>query len=537
MNVQRRTFLGGAGALLAAASLFQGARVLAAERDGTLTIAFASETSSVDPHWHIVTANSSVSQHIFDRLVHLDATQTPVPGLATAWKSVDDNTWEFVLREGVTFHDGAPLTVEDVIFSYDRAQNVPGAIFNLRAYLGDKTFEKVDEKTLRVRTQQSNPLVPIELSTTAIISRRIGEGATSADYNSGKAAIGTGPFKFVEYVPGARIVMERHDAYWGAKPEWRKVVIQPIAVGGSRVAALQAGDVDMIDSVPPADIAHLESAAGVALERGVANRMIFLSFDQGRKVSPFVRGKDGSEIPNPFLDLRVRQAINLAIDKKAIAARILEGNGQAAEQLVPPGIFGHNAGIKLVEPDIAKAKALLAEAGLPDGFRVTLHGPNDRFIRDTAVVQAVAQMLTRIGIATEVETMPGTVFYKRASGGGPEDGSEFSFFLIGYGAATGEVSAALRNLVHSFDKSKGFGSNNRLRYSNRELDAMIEKGLGTLDDDARRALFEEVCARAMNDVAVLPLYYPISVWGMKNSLTYTGRTDERTLAFDVTMKA
>lgn len=532
MELRRRALLGGIGALMLPSSFLGGTKVLAAEKDGTLTLGYTSESSSMDPHWHIVTPNTSVSQHIFDRLVHLDQSQRPVPGLALSWTALDEQTWEFKLRPNVKFHSGEPFTSDDVIFSYHRAQNVPGAIFNMRAYLADKTVEKIDDLTLRIRTAAPNPTVPSELSTTAIVSKKAAENAETKDYNEGKAAIGTGPYKFVEYVPGSQIVMERNDGYWGERPDWKRVVIKPIPVGGARVAALQSRNIDAIDNVPPADVAHLSAIKDVSLVRAVANRVVVLSMDHSRKVSPFVRGKDGSEIPNVFRDKRVRQAIDLAIDKRAIASRILENNGAPAEQFVPEGIFGHNPDIKLKPADPAKAKALLAEAGLAGGFQLTIHGPNDRFIRDASVVQAVSQMLTRIGISVQVDVMPGNAFYKRASGGGPEGGSEFSFFLVGYSPATGEVSGALRNLVHTVDTKHGFGSNNRTRYSNAEIDALIEQGLRTIDDAKRLAIFKDACAKAIEDVAFIPLYYPIGVWGTRSDLRFAGRSDERTLAMD-----
>ncbi len=533
MKTDRRMFLGGLGLALMPGALLRGAAAYAVTPDGGLVIGMASETSSIDPHWHIVTANSSVSQHIFDRLVHMDEHQGVVPGLAESWKAIDDTTWEFTLRAGASFHDGAPVTVEDLIFTYERAQNVQGAIFNLRAYLGDKTFEKVDERRLRVITKSANPIVPNELTAVAIISKAHGEGASSEDYNSGKATIGSGPYRFVSYTPGQSIVLARNDAYWGPKPAWAKVEIRPIANGGSRVAALQSGDVALIDSVPPADMAHLAGVSGIKTTKATANRMVFLFFDHNRETTPYAKANDGSEIPNPFRDLRVRQAFNLALDKAAIANRILSDAGEAASQLVPEGIFGFNPEVSVTKADAAKAKALLAEAGFPEGFTVTLHGPNDRFIRDSAVLQATAQMLARIGVKVEVDAMPSNIFYKRASSGGPDGVPEFSFFLVGYGAATGESSGPLRNLIHSYDKSKGYGSNNRGRYSNREIDALIEKGMATVDDTARKAIFEECAGRAIADVALVPLYYPISVWAESDTLAFAGRSDERTLAMDV----
>ncbi|WP_116132743.1 ABC transporter substrate-binding protein [Tropicimonas sp. IMCC34043] len=532
MELDRRIFLGGMGTLLIPTAFLPASPAFAVELDGTLTIGMSTESSSMDPHWHIQTANSSVSQHIFDRIVHLDKNQIEVPGLAESWQSIDSNTWEFTLRDGATFHNGDPVTVEDLIFSYERASNVPGAIFNLRAYLGDKRFEKVGDRTLRVITEHANPIVPRELATTAIISKRIGETALPEDYNSGEACIGSGPYKFVDYVPGQVIELERNEEYWGELPDWSRVVIRPIPTGGSRVAALQSGDVNVIDTVPPSDVEHLENDSEIDLGRGTANRMIFLFFDHGRDVSPYATAKDGSEIPNPFKSRLVRDAFDLAIDKKAIAARILSGNGAPAEQLVPAGIFGHNPDIPLRNADTAKAKAMLEEAGYPDGFKVTLHGPNDRFIRDSSVMQAAAQMLARIGIDIEVDAMPANIFYKRASSGGEGGVPEFSFFLVGYGAATGEVSAALRNLIHTYDASTGFGSNNRGRYSNPEIDLLIEEGMATLDDVRREEIYKTCCAMTVEDVAVVPLYYPISVWGMQSDIAFEGRSDERTLAMD-----
>ncbi|WP_164738307.1 ABC transporter substrate-binding protein [Frigidibacter oleivorans] len=531
MNLERRHVLGGLGTLFLPTGLLSIAPAFAAERDGTLTIGMSTESSSMDPHWHIQTANSSVSQHIFDRIVHMDENQLEVPGLAESWRNVDGNVWEFTLREGATFHNGDPVTVEDLIFSYARASDVPGAIFNLRAYLGDKTFEKADDRTLRVITEFANPIVPRELATTAIISKKVGETALPEDYNSGKACIGSGPYKFSQYIPGQVIEVERNDAYWGDKPDWSRVVFRPIPTGGSRVAALRSGDVSVIDSVPPSDVEGLEKDAGITLGRGTANRMIFLSFDHGRDVSPYATAKDGSEIPNPFKNQLVRDAFDLAIDKKAIAERILSGNGAPAEQLVPAGIFGNNPDIELRDADTARAKEMLAEAGYPDGFKLTMHGPNDRFIRDTAVLQAAAQMLARIGIAVDVDAMPANIFYKRASGG---DGGvpEFTFFLVGYGAATGEVSGILRNLIHTYDDVTGLGSNNRGRYSNPEIDRLIEEGMATVDDARREEIYQQACAMAVADVAVIPLYYPISVWGMESSIQFAGRSDERTLAMD-----
>ncbi len=537
MNINRRQFLGGAGVWAAASFIPLGigwpGSGWAAKAPEQLTLAFSNEPSSLDPHWHIVSANAALTTYLFDRLVYSDEKQRPQPGLAKSWRVIDDTTWEFELRQGVQFHNGAPLTVDDVIFTFDRAQKIVGSPFSLRAYLSDKSVEKVSDSVLRITTSQPNPIVPNELATVAIISRGVGEQASTADYNSGKAVIGTGPYKLVSYIPGNRIALTRNDNYWGNKPLWKDLVIRPISADGARIAALMSGDVNVIEKVPPMDIPRLAKTSGINLTRSVTNRSIFLTFDHHREQSPFIRGNDGKPIANPLRDLRVRQAFALAIDTGLIVKHILEDGAKVADQLVPEGIFGHSGQLKPVTADPAKARRLLTEAGYPDGFRITLHSPNDRFIRDTAVVQAVAQMLTRIGIKTEVDTMPSSVFYKRVTG--DDQGSEFSFFLVGYGSATGESSSPLRSLIHSIDKTKAYGSSNRAHYSNQQVDKLIEQGLVTLDDARREALFIAAIELAMGDVALIPLYYPISIWAMQKPLVYPGRSDEQTNAMEMTL--
>ena len=534
MSINRRQFLCRTGAL-AAASFIPVAVTWpttgwAARSVDSLTLGFSNEPSSLDPHWHIVSANAALTTYLFDRLVRSDNKQRPQPGLAKSWKVIDDRTWEFELQPNVKFHNGAPLTVDDVIFSFDRASHIVGSPFALRTYLHDKTVIKVSDTLLRIKTLAPNPIVPNELATVAIISRSIGE-ATTADYNSGKAVIGTGPYKLVNYIPGNRIALTRNDDYWGEKPQWKEITIRPISADGARVAALLSGDVSVIEKVAPSDIARLKTNAAVNLTRSVTNRAIFLSFDHGRKRSPFIRDNAGQPIDNPLLDLRVRQAFQLAIDTRLLVKHILTDAAEVADQLVPEGIFGHSSAIKPVIADPEKARALLKAAGYPEGFRITLHSPNDRFIRDSAVAQAVAQMLTRVGIKTEVETMPSSVFYKRVTG--DAQGSEFSFFLVGYGSATGESSSPLRSLLHTIDKERGYGSSNRSFYSNKKVDEIIEQGLVTLDDGKREALFASAIELAIADVALLPLYHPINVWGLRKPLVYPGRSDEQTIAMEI----
>ena len=498
-----------------------------------LKIGLASEPTSIDPHFHNLSPNNALARHIFDRLVHTDENQALVPGLAVSWKPINDTTWEFKLREGVKWHDGSPFTADDVVFTFTRAVNVPNSPSGFGTYLKGKEAVKVDDHTVHIKTPNPYPLMPNDMSTFAIVSKKNGEGAKTEDYNSGKAAIGTGPFKFKAYVPGDKFVFVRNDDYWGDKPAWKEVTLKPIKSSPSRVAALLAGDVDMIAQVPTTDIERLKKEPKVSLSQGVSNRVIYLHLDHDRDKSPFVKAKDGGDIKNPLKDKRVRTAISKAINRDAIVERVMEGVAIKAGQLLPKGFFGVSPNLKPVDYDPEGAKKLLADAGLKDGFQLTIHGPNDRYINDAKIAEAVAQMLTRVGIKTEVVTMPRSVYFKRASRGGPDKTPEFSFILVGWGAGSGEASSPLKSLIHTHDKSKGFGASNRGRYSNADVDKMIEDALATVDDAKRQDLLAKATEVAIEDVAIIPMHYQVNTWGTRKGLKYKPRTDEATMAVGV----
>jgi peptide/nickel transport system substrate-binding protein len=500
-----------------------------------LRIALSAEPSAMDPHFHNLTPNNALTSHVFERLVQFDSKMKPVPGLATSWKTIDDNTWEFKLRSGVKWHDGSPFTADDVIFTMERAPNVENSPGSFSTYVKGKKFEKVDDLTIRVTTPAPYPLMPNDLATIAIISKKNASGAKTDDFNSGKAAIGTGPYKFSEFVKGDRYVFVRNEEYWGKKPAWTKVTIRPIKTGPSRISALLAGDVDVIEEVPTTDIERLKGDSKVTLGQGLSNRVIFFHMDQWRDESPFITGNDGSKIKNPLKDKRVRLALSKAINRPAIVERLMEKAAVPASQFLDDDFFGTSKKLKPVAFDPEGAKKLLAEAGYPKGFKLTLHGPNGRYINDARMAEAVAQMFTRVGVETKVETMPSSVYFKRATTGA--DGKpEFSFMLLGWGAGTGEVSSPLKSLVATYDKTKGLGAVNRGRYSNPVLDKAIEAALATVDDAKRGELLAKASEIAMEDVAVIVSHYQLNTWATRKGLSYEPRADEYTVAMSVSEK-
>ena len=521
-----RTFFFGAAALTA----LMAATSATAEK---ITIGLASEPTSIDPHFHNLGPNNAMSVHIFDRLIQQDERQQLMPGLAVSWEPIDELTWEFKLREGVKFHDGTDFNADDVICTWARAPEVPNSPSGYGTYTKGKTLVKIDDYTVHFKTESPYPLMGNDVSVVPVISDSAGCGATTEEFNAGTAAVGTGPFKFASYKPGESINFVRNDDYWGDKAAWSEVEFRPIKSGPSRVAALLAGDVDMISGVPTTDIGMLGGKADITLSQGPSNRVIYLHMDQFRENSPHITGKDGGPIKNPLMDLRVRKAISMAINRDAIVDRVMEGVAIPAGQLLPDGFFGVSDKLEVVAYDPDGAKALLAEAGYGDGFKMTIHGPNDRYINDAKIVEAIGQMLSRVGIEASVETMPRSVYFKRASRGGEGDLPEFSFILVGWGAGSGEASSPLKSLIHTYDKDQGFGSSNRGRHSVPEIDATIEEALRTVDDAKRQELLAKATEMAIENVAIIPTHFQVNTWATRKGLKYIPRTDEYTLATGV----
>jgi peptide/nickel transport system substrate-binding protein len=495
----------------------------------TLKVAVSSPVTSIDPHYHNLSPNISLSDQIFDRLVEMDANQRPIPGLALSWKLVAPDTWEFKLRD-TKFQNGAPFTADDVVFTLDRVPKVPNSPSSFAAYTKPVvSTEIVDPHTIRMHTQGVFPLLPVYMSMVAVLNRKADEGMTTEDFNSGKAAIGTGPFKFVSYKPGDRVELERYDGYWGDKPAWQHVDYRFIANDASRTAALLAGDVDMIDFVPTTDLANLRKDPKVRLWEQLGLRLIFLGLDQSRDgPSPFVFAADGSKLDkNPLKDLRVRQALSFAINRQAIVDRVMEGAAVPSGQFLPPGTFTYVPDLKAPPYDPEKAKQLLAAAGYPKGFRIALHGPNDRYVNDARIIQAIGQMWQRIGVQTEVDPLPWTAYVAQANK------QAFSAFLFGWGTATAEASDALIAQLATWDAAKGWGAANRGRYSNPALDKLIEQAVGTADDAAREKLLQQAMKLAMDDVGLIPLHIQKNIWATRTGLTYVPTVGEELRLVDV----
>jgi peptide/nickel transport system substrate-binding protein len=528
MDLTRRGALGGLAALGLAA---RGAAAQPAGR--SLRVGLAFEPSSIDPHFHNTTPNKSVARNVFEPLVFQDEQQRLIPGLAKSWRAEDARTWRIELREDVRWHDGEPFTADDVLFTLERAVAVPNSPSGFGGFIRGKRAEKLGPHALVIRTDSPQPQLPIDLSTFGIVSAKHGRGAATADYNAGRAAIGTGPYRFVEFVSGDRVVLEGNERHWQGPAAWSRVLMRPIRSDPARVSALLAGDVDVIEFVPPTDVARLRGDRRFKVASGPSNRVMYIAMDQFRDETPFVRARDGAAMRNPLKDVRVRRALSLAINRQAIVERVMEGEAEPAGQFMPHIFFGTSPRLGPPPFDLAGARRLLAEAGLPNGFRLTIHGPINRYTNDTKIIEAVAQMWTRAGVETAVETLPPASFFARGSTGGPGGTPEFSVLLAGWGSAAGEASDGMRALVATFDPATGLGASNRGRYSSAAFDRQLSQALSTIDDGERAAALARAGEIAMEDVAIIPVIYFTNAWGLAAGLDMTPRTDEYTLAASV----
>jgi peptide/nickel transport system substrate-binding protein len=529
MNPVRRLLVG--ASLAASVALSTGwSTVSYAQQVKDLVIALSTPVSTVDPHFHNLTPNNGMAAHVFETLVKTDPALKTYPGLAESWKALSDTEWEFKLRKGVKWHNGEPFTAEDVAATIKRIPNVPNSPASFAVFVRAITdVNIVDAHTIRFKTKEPYPLLPADMVSVAIVPKAIAETAKTEDFNSGKAMIGTGPFRFEQFVSGDRVILTRNKDYYGTQPDWDKVTFRMITSAPARVAALLSGDVHMIEGVPTADAAKLKTDKRVEVSNAVSNRMIYLHMDSDRKTnSPFITAADGKPMEaNPLTDARVRRAISKMIDRNAIVSRVMEGQAIPAGQLLDEAFFGTSKKLKPDAYDPAGAKKLMAEAGYPNGFGVTLHSPNNRYINDGATAQAVAQYLSRNGIPTKVDTMPSNIFFTRASK------QEFSFILAGWGAASGDTSSPLRALLATNDPKAGMGGANRGRFSSPELDALIAKAVVIIDDNQRDAALAVASEKAIELMGLIPLHYEVSTWASRKGIQYGGRADQYTLAQDV----
>lgn len=487
-----------------------------------LVYATSAPVTAADPHYQNATQNASALRSTYEALVQITPSGKIEPELAESWRIVDDQTWEFKLRP-VKFSDGSALTVPDVIYSIERPATIVNSPASFRVYTGQiASMEAVGTDVLRVKTKRPYPLLLLDLSNILII-KRLEQPVDVQAFNAGRHNIGTGPYRFVSYTSGEKLVLRRNDAYWGSTPLWDNVTIRFIPNDAARTTGLLSGSLDAIENVPIANLDTVRGNPNLVFESGKSTRVVFLFLDGGRNDPPGISAKDGSKLPkNPLADVRVRQAINLAIDRDAIRDRIMGGLAYPTNNIVFDNGEGFLPKLETIKADPPRAKALLAEAGYPDGFRLTLASPNDRLINDAKVIQAIAQMLTRVGIEAQVDVMPFTVVNTRGGKG------EFAAVMMGWGT-TLEASIPIRTLVACPNAEKGWGPVNWSNYCNPKLDAILGDAMSTVDTAGRIKLLDQAVQIVHDEVAIVPLYFQGVTWAARKGIAIAPRADERTM--------
>lgn len=501
--------------------------VLLATQAGAQTLRIGTQSPFViDPHQVFLGPDMAVARMVFDSFVGRDGESNWVPGLALSWSAPDDRTWVFKLRPGVVFSDGTPFTAEDVLFSIDRVRTLTTAasyVTNLRSIVA---VEAPDPLTVRITTDRPNAVLPGQLTNIFVVSAKAVRGAPLADVQNGTAAIGTGPFRVVSFSRGEGIELVRNPRYWGPKPAWEVVRERVITNDAARVAALLAGDLDMIDVVAPSYVGRLQQAPGITLFRHASDRVMFLQPNVRPNSMALLTDSLGNPLQaNPLRDVKVRQALSLAIDRRALAARAFEGEAIPATQLVPEGFGGYDGSLPVLPYDPVQAKRLLADAGYPLGFGMTIACTNNRYVADEKVCQVLGQMLERAGLRMKVETLPGSVLFPRAR----PDNNEYPLILAGQSnSASRDPTHVISLALHGMDGS-GNGTSNRGGFSDAGLDAAIDAAVSRRDAGRQEGLH----AAMMQGIALgaaIPLYVQTVVVAARQGIEYAPRMDEQTVA-------
>lgn len=496
----------------------------------TLSIGYADPVSSLDPQLNNHAGDRSLALHFWDSIINSRDGGKLEPALASSWKSLDERTWEFKLRTDIRWQDGTPFTAEDIVFSFQRARSVPGSVASYAGAL--RTVETVsarDAHTVLIKTNTPDPMLPLEIASVYVVSKHIGEKTKTEDYNSGRAMVGTGPYRWVSFVPGDRTVFERDPGYRGPLADWEKVNYRFINNGAARTAALLAGDVDVIDKVAVTDVEKLRKnpAVSVYTYPGLRVLLVLPSFRPGP--NEFITDNSGKPLPqNPLLDLRVRQALSLAINRQAIASRILQGTVTVANQWMPKDSFGYNPEVHDIPNDPEQARRLLAAAGFPQGFQISIHVPGDRYPQAPETAQAVAQFWSRIGVKTQVEVVPWSVYASRANK------NDYAVSMLAWGNGTGEASYGLLNVFASADPKRGQGASNWGHYSNESVDKSLDAATVEFDARRREAILRHAAQLVSDDVGAIPLFHYQNIWAARKGLKVVPLLSDRTSAMQVT---
>ncbi len=485
----------------------------------TLRWARAGDSLTLDPHAQNEGPTSALAHQIMEPLVMRDMTGAIVPALSTEWfvSESDPNVWVFKLRDGVTYHDGSAFDSEDVKFSLERAMTKDSDYKELLASVAE--VRAPDALTIEIVTNGPNPIMVNNLTNMFIMDKDWAEANNAVkvqDYEGGedtfaaKNANGTGPYKLVSREPDVKTVLTANEAYWG-KDEfamaYSDIIYTPIQNAATRVAALLSGEVDFIQDVPVQDLQRVAAADGLDVRTAAQNRVIFFGMNSGDADLK----NDNVDGKNPLSDVRVREAMTIAINRDAIQKVVMRGQSEPAGVIMPPFVNGWNAELDAVPAtDVEKAKSLMGEAGYGDGFSIQLDCPNDRYINDEAICQAAVGMLAQIGVTVNLDAKPKAQHFPLINN------LETDFYMLGWGVPTYDSEYIFNFLVHT--KGEKYGSWNGTRFGSADLDGKIQGLASQTDLDARNATIAEIWSTVQEEKLYIPIHHQVLNWGMASSV-------------------
>jgi peptide/nickel transport system substrate-binding protein len=478
-----------------------------------------------DPHSQNHATTNTMVMHVYEGLTRYDRNYKVEPSLATEWKEISPTQWRFTLRKDVKFHDGSPFTADDVVFSFGRIQQPQGT---MQVYVsGVKEVKKIDDHTVDFILAGPNPILLRNIVDFRIMNKAWAEKHRSQNIQDYKAreesyasrnANGTGPYLLKGWEPDQRIVFAANPGWWGKREgNVTDVIYTPIKADATRVSALLSGDVDMVTDLPTQDVERLRKNDKLKIVDGHEVRTIFIGMDQHNDELQYanVKGK------NPFKDVRVRRALNMAVDREAIRRVTMRGLSIPAGLMVAPGVHGHDKALDKPYPyDVNGAKKLLAEAGYPNGFEFTLDCPNNRYVNDEEICQALVGMWARAGLKVRLNAMPFATFIPKILK------HDTSAYMLGWGVATFDSLYMLQSLVRT--KTSGAdGSFNLGRISNPKLDTTIDAIKIATDPKGRDALLREGLVTVRDEAYYVPLHHQLRPWAMKKNVSTVHRADDR----------
>jgi peptide/nickel transport system substrate-binding protein len=492
----------------------------------TLRFSSQGDIVTIDPHSQNEGFTNAFLDNIYEPLVTRGKDLKVEPCLALSWQNVSPTTTRFKLRPNVRFHDGSPFTADDVVFSVQRAL---ADTSNFKPYLaGVKEAKKVDDLTVDILTDGPAPVLIPQLTEIRIMSRawatkhnvtRPQDFKGKEETYASRNANGTGPFVLKSREADVKTVALLNSNWWGKmEGNVNEIVYQPIKQNSTRLAALLSGEVDFVLDPPPNDIPRLKRDPKLKVVEGNENRTVFFGMDQGRDELLYssVKGR------NPFKDQRVREAVLAAIDVNAIKTQVMRGLSIPTAVMYAPQVDGYPKELDRVKPpDRERARKLLAAAGYPQGFEVTLDCPNNRYIQDEPICVAVAAMLAQVNVKVKVNAMPRTTYFAKLQN------FDTSFYMLGWGVPTFDSQYAVQSLLRSHVPKSADGDYNFGKYSNPKVDQLIDRLKGEVDPKKRAEIAREVSAIHQADVGHIPLHHQVIPWVMRSNLSVVHRADNR----------